>query len=72
MSTFEYSRDVSGLLACSTAEGDVLIWELQVRSPGTSPSTSSGGAATVVGSGSKAVEVSVGGFLSITGGGAQR
>lgn len=71
-STVKYSRDVSGLLACSTSEGDVIVWELQVHEPTASVSPSSGGAAGVVAAGTVGVQVSTVGFLCVTGGNAQR
>lgn len=73
MSTFEYPRDASNLLACSTSEGDVVVWELKVRIPGSAPSPAAGGtAAALAAAGAAAVEVTTTGFLCITGAKAQR
>lgn len=72
LSAGEHSKDSSALLACSTSEGDVVVWELLVRASSVSITGSGSSAAKAAASASAAVEVSTPGFLCMTGGHAQR
>lgn len=71
LSAGEHTKDSLSLLACSTSEGDVVIWELLVRASSGSI-TGSASSAKAAASASAAVEVSTPGFLCMTGGHAQR
>lgn len=74
MTTGYHPDDISARLACSTSEGDLLVWELLVNLPGAVPAGGGGGAkaAMAAAAASGSLEVITPMMLCVTGGHAQR